>query len=103
HGLQTPPGPIYLGNSGTSMRLLAGLLAGQRFTSELSGDASLSKRPMGRVADPLRQMGASIDTAEGGRPPLAIKGGESQLKGMDYQMRMATAQVKSCLLLAGLY
>ena len=103
HGLQAPPGPIYLGNSGTSMRLLAGLLAGQKFTSELTGDASLSKRPMGRVADPLRQMGASIETAEGGRPPLVIKGGESRLKGMDYPMPMASAQVKSCLLLAGLY
>ncbi|NLY59754.1 MAG: prephenate dehydrogenase/arogenate dehydrogenase family protein, partial [Gammaproteobacteria bacterium] len=76
HGLQPPPGPIYVGNSGTSMRLLAGLLAGQRFTTELTGDASLGKRPMGRVANPLREMGATIDTAEGGRPPLVIKGGE---------------------------
>ena len=103
HGLQAPPGPIYVGNSGTSMRLLAGLLAGQNFTTELTGDASLNKRPMGRVADPLRKMGASIDTAEGGRPPLRIKGAQSQLKGMDYAMPMASAQVKSCLLLAGLY
>ena len=103
HGLQAPPGPIYVGNSGTSMRLLAGLLAGQNFSTELTGDASLSKRPMGRVANPLREMGASIDTAEQGRPPLHIHGAQSQLKGMDYVMPMASAQVKSCLLLAGLY
>ena len=103
HGLAAPPGPIYVGNSGTSMRLLAGLLAGQRFATELTGDASLNKRPMGRVADPLRQMGANIETAEGGRPPLRINGDQSQLKGMDYLMPMASAQVKSCLLLAGLY
>lgn len=103
HGLQPPPGPIYVGNSGTTMRLMAGLLSGQKFTAELTGDASLTKRPMARVANPLREMGASIDTAEGGRPPLVIKGGESRLKGMDYVMPMASAQVKSCLLLAGLY
>ncbi|WP_044498219.1 bifunctional prephenate dehydrogenase/3-phosphoshikimate 1-carboxyvinyltransferase [Pseudomonas saudimassiliensis] len=103
HGLQAPPGPIYVGNSGTSMRLLAGLLAGQQFTTELTGDASLTKRPMGRVANPLREMGASIDTGADGRPPLLIKGAESQLKGMQYVMPMASAQVKSCLLLAGLY
>ena len=103
HGLQAPPGPIYVGNSGTSMRLLAGLLAGQNFTAVLTGDASLGKRPMGRVANPLREMGANIDTAAEGRPPLQINGGQSQLKGMDYVMPMASAQVKSCLLLAGLY
>ena len=103
HGLQAPPGPIYVGNSGTSMRLLAGLLAGQNFTTVLTGDASLGKRPMGRVANPLREMGANIDTAAEGRPPLQINGGQSQLKGMDYVMPMASAQVKSCLLLAGLY
>ena len=103
HGLQAPPGPIYVGNSGTSMRLLAGLLAGQDFTTELTGDASLTKRPMGRVANPLGEMGATIETGEGGRPPLRIHGGQSQLKGMDYVMPVASAQVKSCLLLAGLY
>tara|TARA_R110001592_G_scaffold65634_5_gene201332 strand:+ start:94475 stop:96694 length:2220 start_codon:yes stop_codon:yes gene_type:complete len=102
HGLQAPPGPIYVGNSGTSMRLLAGLLAGQQFDSELTGDISLSKRPMGRVAKPLREMGARIDTGEEGRPPLHIQG-DSRLVGMDYTMPMASAQVKSCLLLAGLY
>ncbi|WP_275401741.1 bifunctional prephenate dehydrogenase/3-phosphoshikimate 1-carboxyvinyltransferase [Salinicola corii] len=102
HGLKKPAGPIYVGNSGTAMRLFAGLLAGQAFDTELTGDASLTKRPMARVADPLRLMGARIDTAEGGRPPLRIHGGQS-LKGIHYDMPMASAQVKSCLLLAGLY
>lgn len=101
-GLKQPQGPLYLGNSGTSMRLLAGILAAQSFDTELTGDASLSKRPMGRVADPLRLMGAEIETAEGGRPPLKIKGGK-QLKGITYDLPMASAQVKSCLLLAGLW
>lgn len=102
HGLKAPVGPLYVGNSGTAMRLFTGLLAGQAFDSELTGDESLTKRPMGRVADPLRLMGASIETAAGGRPPLNIKGGAS-LKGIHYDMPMASAQVKSCLLLAGLY
>lgn len=101
-GLKAPPGPLYVGNSGTSMRLLSGLLAGQTFDTVLTGDASLTKRPMGRVAKPLREMGARIDTADEGRPPLRIMGG-SPLVGMDYTMPMASAQVKSCLLLAGLY
>ena len=102
HGLQAPSGPLYVGNAGTAMRLFSGLLAGQAFDTELTGDASLTKRPMGRVADPLRLMGAVIDTVEGGRPPLKIKGGR-RLSGIDYDMPMASAQVKSCLLLAGLY
>ena len=102
HGLKAPRGPLYVGNSGTAMRLFAGLLAGQDFDSELTGDDSLNKRPMGRVADPLRQMGAVIETGEGGRPPLKIRGGQA-LKGLHYDMPMASAQVKSCLLLAGLY
>ncbi|TNE77272.1 MAG: bifunctional prephenate dehydrogenase/3-phosphoshikimate 1-carboxyvinyltransferase [Gammaproteobacteria bacterium] len=102
NGLQAPRGPLYLGNSGTAMRLFAGLLAAQAFDSELTGDESLSKRPMGRVADPLRAMGARIDTAEGGRPPLKIHGGQP-LTGIHYEMPVASAQVKSCLLLAGLY
>lgn len=102
HGLKQPPGPLYVGNSGTSMRLLSGLLAGQAFDSELTGDESLSKRPMNRVANPLRDMGADIETAEGGMPPIKIKGG-TPLKGIDYKMPMASAQVKSCVLLAGLY
>ncbi|UQG61172.1 bifunctional prephenate dehydrogenase/3-phosphoshikimate 1-carboxyvinyltransferase [Marinobacter sp. M3C] len=102
NGLQAPRGPIYLGNSGTGMRLFSGLLAAQAFDSELVGDASLTKRPMGRVADPLRAMGAVIDTAEGGRPPLKIRGNQP-LTGFHYDMPVASAQVKSCLLLAGLY
>ncbi|WNK18992.1 bifunctional prephenate dehydrogenase/3-phosphoshikimate 1-carboxyvinyltransferase [Halomonas piscis] len=102
HGLKAPSGPIYVGNSGTAMRLFAGLLAGQSFTSELAGDDSLTKRPMNRVAEPLRAMGALIDTAEGGRPPLTIHGG-TPLAGLYYDMPVASAQVKSCLLLAGLY
>ncbi|MGO1692098.1 MAG: bifunctional prephenate dehydrogenase/3-phosphoshikimate 1-carboxyvinyltransferase [Marinobacter sp.] len=104
HGLQAPRGPIYLGNSGTGMRLFTGLLAAQPFESELTGDASLSVRPMNRVADPLRSMGAVIDTAEGGRPPLKIRGSQGKkLTGIHYDMPVASAQVKSCLLLAGLY
>ncbi|QKE65716.1 bifunctional prephenate dehydrogenase/3-phosphoshikimate 1-carboxyvinyltransferase [Aquipseudomonas campi] len=102
HGLKPPPGPLYLGNSGTSMRLLSGLLAAQPFDTVLTGDASLSKRPMNRVAKPLREMGAVIETAAEGRPPMHIKGGQ-RLTGMSYEMPMASAQVKSCLLLAGLY
>jgi 3-phosphoshikimate 1-carboxyvinyltransferase len=102
HGLKAPAAPLDMGNSGTAMRLMAGILAGQDFDSELVGDASLSKRPMNRVADPLRQMGAVIDTAEGGRPPLRIHGG-APLRGIHYDMPVASAQVKSALLLAGLY
>ncbi len=102
HGLQAPSGDLYVGNSGTSMRLLSGLLAGQTFDTALSGDDSLTKRPMNRVALPLREMGAEIETAAEGRPPLNIKGGK-KLTGMHYDMPMASAQVKSCLLLAGLY
>lgn len=101
-GLQKPSGALYVGNSGTSMRLLSGILAGQSFQSELTGDVSLSKRPMNRVANPLRDMGVTIDTEENGRPPMVINGG-SALKGINYEMPMASAQVKSCLLLAGLY
>lgn len=102
NGLKAPAGPLYMGNSGTSMRLLSGLLAAQSFDTTLTGDASLSKRPMNRVARPLREMGAVIETGPEGRPPLNIKGGQ-RLTGMDYDMPMASAQVKSCLLLAGLY
>lgn len=102
HGLRAPHQPLDLGNSGTSMRLLAGLLAGQHFDSVLKGDSSLSGRPMNRVAAPLREMGARIDTEAEGRPPLHIHGGNA-LKGISYQMPLASAQVKSCLLLAGLY
>nr|WP_320136914.1 bifunctional prephenate dehydrogenase/3-phosphoshikimate 1-carboxyvinyltransferase [uncultured Amphritea sp.] len=102
NGLRQPPGPIYVGNSGTTIRLMSGLLAGQAFDSELSGDTSLSKRPMERVAKPLRLMGAQVETGENGCPPVKIKGGQA-LKGIRYEMPMASAQVKSCVMLAGLY
>jgi len=102
NGLMPPPGPLYLGNSGTSMRLLSGLLSAQSFDVELTGDESLSKRPMGRVANPLREMGAAIETGDDGTPPIRIKGSQT-LNAIDYKMPMASAQVKSCVLLAGLY
>lgn len=102
HGLQAPEGPIYLGNSGTSMRLLAGILAAQPFDTILEGDASLMQRPMKRVTAPLGQMGAQIHTAGTGTPPLKIHGGRA-LQGIHYEMPVASAQVKSALLLAGLY
>ncbi|MES9856634.1 MAG: 3-phosphoshikimate 1-carboxyvinyltransferase [Sedimenticola sp.] len=101
-GLKAPDGILDLGNSGTSMRLLSGLLAGQGLNLTLSGDKSLSGRPMRRVTEPLGQMGARIGTAEKGTAPLVI-GPVSSLKGFCYQMPVASAQVKSCLLLAGLY
>lgn len=101
-GLKPPTGELYLGNSGTSMRLLSGLLAGQAFDTVLTGDASLSRRPMKRVTEPLRRMGARIDTTPEGTAPLRIHGG-SRLAGIHYDMPVASAQVKSCLLLAGLY
>ena len=101
-GLKAPTHPLDMGNSGTAMRLMAGILAGQPFDSELIGDASLNKRPMGRVVDPLRIMNASIGATEGGRPPLRIRGGR-KLRGIDYRLPVASAQVKSCLLFAGLY
>jgi 3-phosphoshikimate 1-carboxyvinyltransferase len=102
HGLKPPSAPLYLGNSGTSMRLLSGLLAGQPFDTVLTGDASLTRRPMKRVTEPLRGMGAVIETSPTGTAPLHIKGG-AKLKGIHYDMPVASAQVKSCLLLAGLY
>ncbi len=102
HGLRQPPRPLYLGNSGTSMRLLAGVLAAQSFDTTLLGDESLSSRPMRRITEPLAAMGARIESSDEGTPPLRIKGGQS-LKGIDYEMPVASAQVKSCLLLAGLY
>ena len=102
HGLSVPAEALDLGNAGTGMRLICGLLAGQTFDSELTGDASLCNRPMGRVIDPLTMMGANIQSAEGGRPPLAIRGGQT-LRSIHYELPMASAQVKSCVLLAGLY
>ncbi|WP_426140876.1 bifunctional prephenate dehydrogenase/3-phosphoshikimate 1-carboxyvinyltransferase [Pseudomonas sp. DWP3-1-2] len=102
HGLKAAPGPVYVGNSGTTMRLLAGLLAAQDFDSTLTGDVSLSRRSMERVCDPLRLMGAVIETGPEGHPPITIRGGQ-RLKGLTYAMPTASAQVKSALLLAGLY
>ncbi|MCY4356896.1 MAG: bifunctional prephenate dehydrogenase/3-phosphoshikimate 1-carboxyvinyltransferase [Gammaproteobacteria bacterium] len=100
-GLQAPAEPLDMGNSGTAMRLLSGLLAAQPFDSELFGDDSLNSRPMGRVADPLQSMGATIETQDNGKPPLKIRG--RSLKGIHYVMPIASAQVKSSLLLAGLF
>lgn len=102
HGLKEPKEPLYLGNSGTSIRLLSGLLAGQKFNTVLTGDSSLSSRPMKRVTEPLAKMGANIKTAKNGTAPLHIIG-TGQLKSIDYSMPIASAQVKSCLLLAGMY
>ena len=101
-GLKAPAGVLDCGNAGTGMRLMAGVLAGQAFDSTLVGDDSLSKRPMRRVTDPLAMMGARIDTAANGTPPLQVHGGQS-LHGIDYALPVASAQVKSCVLLAGLY
>ena len=100
-GLQAPGNELDLGNSGTSIRLLSGLLSGQRFHSRLTGDESLRRRPMGRVVDPLKAMGAVIQSSEG-CPPLDIQPSQG-LTGIEYQMPVASAQVKSALLLAGLY
>lgn len=102
HGLREAAGTLDLGNSGTSMRLMSGLMAGQRLNLTLVGDESLSARPMKRVTVPLAAMGADIETAEGGTAPLHIKPVD-QLIGMHYDMPVASAQVKSCLLLAGMY
>ena len=101
-GLTAADGELDCGNAGTGMRLLAGLLAGQAFDSTLVGDESLSKRPMRRVMDPLSRMGARIEAEAGGVPPLRIHGGQA-LQGMDYTLEVASAQVKSAVLLAGLY
>ena len=100
-GLRAPASPLDMGNSGTAMRLFAGLLAGQAFDTMLIGDASLTKRPMERVAAPLRMMGADVRT-DSGTPPLTISGNRP-LRGIDYDMPVASAQVKSAVLLAGLY
>ncbi len=102
HGLQPPAGPLYLGNSGTSARLLAGILAGQAFDSCLTGGEALSRRSMAGIIAPLTRMGAVITAAAGSAIPLQIKGGQT-LKGIEHRMPVASAQVKSSLLLAGLY
>ncbi len=101
HGLQASHGELDCGNAGTAMRLLTGLFAGQHFDCALVGDASLSRRPMRRVIEPLAQMGARIEANAGGLPPLRIQGGP--LRGIEYKSPIASAQVKSAVLLAGLY
>jgi len=101
-GLKAAAGELDCGNAGTGMRLLAGLLAAQPFDSVLVGDESLSRRPMRRITGPLARMGARIDTEGGGLPPLRIHGGQP-LRGIDYTLEVASAQVKSAVLLAGLY
>ena len=101
HGLQAPQEPLDCGNAGTAMRLLTGLLAGQAFDSTLVGDASLSQRPMQRVIDPLATLGARIDS-NAGRAPLRIRGG-ALLRGAYVELTVASAQLKSAVLLAGLY
>ncbi len=99
--LQAPATPLDCGNSGSTIRMLSGILAGQTFTSELQGDESLSRRPMARIIQPLEMMGAKIEAGDGGRPPLRIAG--AQLKSIDYSLPVASAQVKTSLLFAGLY
>ena len=98
--LSAPTHALDCGNSGSTMRMLSGIVAGQKFTSEMIGDESLSRRPMARVIAPLSAMGAQIASQEG-RPPLRITG--AALKAIDYKMPVASAQVKSCLLFAGLF
>jgi 3-phosphoshikimate 1-carboxyvinyltransferase len=100
-GLKEPDGPIDCGNAGTLLRLIAGILAGQQGTFVLAGDESLSSRPMERIAVPLRQMGADVETTDGGAP-VTVRGGGA-LRQISYQLPVASAQVKSCVLLAGLY
>jgi len=98
--LAPPTNPLDCGNSGSTMRMLSGIVAGQKFTSEMIGDESLSRRPMERIIKPLSTMGAQI-SSQGGKPPLRVTGGN--LKAIDYKMPVASAQVKSCLLFAGLF
>jgi len=100
-GLRAPDGELDCGNSGTTMRLLSGILAGQNFVSTLTGDESLRSRPMQRIIEPLEMMGAEIASVDG-RAPLRIQGGH-QLQAIDYELLTASAQVKSCILLAGLH
>ena len=102
-GLRAPAGSLDLANSGTAMRLLPGVLAGQDFAVTLRGDASLTRRPMARIITPLASMGARIEAGDSATPPLAIHGRGGPLAAIRYDMPVASAQVKSCLLLAGLY
>src|SRR5438270_1836387 len=100
NGLQKPDAPLDCGNSGTTMRLVAGILAGQPFDSILTGDESLRSRPMKRIIDPLTAMGGQVESLDG-RAPLTIRGRE--ITGIEYQPPVASAQIKSCVLLAGLF
>lgn len=103
-GLSEPAGVLDMGNSGTGMRLIAGLLAGQHFFTVLTGDKYLRKRPMARIVEPLRLMGATIDGRENGKlAPISIRGGGRRTRSLDFASPVASAQVKSALLLAGLY
>jgi 3-phosphoshikimate 1-carboxyvinyltransferase len=99
--LHTPSTPLDCGNSGSTIRMLSGILAGQGFTSALVGDESLSRRPMARIMKPLEMMGARFESSDGGRPPLRLTG--ARLKAIDYKLPVASAQVKTSLLFAGLY
>ncbi len=101
NGLARPDAVLDAGNSGSTIRMLSGILAGQRFTSRIAGDESLSRRPMTRIMQPLRQMGARIEGREDNYPPLEIHGGD--LRAIDYALPVASAQVKTCVLFAGLY
>lgn len=101
HGLKPPEGMLDAGNSGTTIRLLSGILAGQPFETRITGDDSLRRRPMRRIMDPLARMGAHIVATNDNFAPLAISGGN--LHGIDYELPVASAQVKSCVLLAGLF
>lgn len=104
YGLSAPKAQIDIGNSGTSIRLMSGILAGQSFAASMAGDNSLNKRPMGRVVNPLKLMGANISAAEDGTPPVVTEGlGNKKLTAIHYDLPMASAQVKSCVMLAGLY
>jgi len=99
--LESPAQPLDCGNSGSTIRMLSGILAGQPFTTELFGDESLSRRPMARIMKPLSEMGAKLEAQEGGRPPLRIHGGP--LRAIHYKPEVASAQVKTCVLFAGLF
>lgn len=103
HGLQPPSADIYMGNAGTGMRLISGVLAAQPFTCRITGDESLSKRPMGRIIKPLEAMNANIQGDEQDKPPLTVKSAANGLSAIHYDLPVASAQVKSCVLLAGLY
>ena len=103
HGLKRPQEQLYTGNSGTTTRLLCGILAGQDFDVTMTGDASIQKRPMNRVITPLSKMGAKINGVDGNFCPLTLHGADNKLHGINYELPVASAQIKSAVLLAGLY